>query len=219
MKTAAQKISASTQKFTEIQDIREDIVILKGQNASTVIEVTSTNFALLSQQEQDTKLFSYASLLNSLSFPIQIIIRNKKLDISSYLKNLEEQAKSSQNQLLAQQITLYREFIRELVRVNTVLDKKFYICISYSYMEKGAAAAAGGAKKNNKSDAFFEEAKAALRSKAQAVHSQIARVGLKAKTLEQEELVRLFYEIYNDQTVETTQVADNIKTPVIKRQT
>ncbi|MBU2632240.1 hypothetical protein KKG52_00860 [Patescibacteria group bacterium] len=219
MKTAAQKIKASTQKFTEIEDIREDIVILSGQSAVTIIEIIPTNFSLLSQQEQDAKLFSYSSFLNSLSFPIQIIIRNKKLDISLYLKSLEEQAKNSQNEMLSQHILLYKNFVSELIKVNSVLDKKFYICISYSYMEKGVGATTSVAKRSNKKEVFFEEAKAALHSKAQAVYSQIGRVGLKPRTLEQEELVRLFYEIYNDQTVEITQVAENIQTPVIKKQT
>ena len=121
----AQRKKATTQKFTEIENIEENIVILSGKNACLIIEVNATNFALLSKEEQDTKIFSYASLLNSLSFPVQIFIRSKKLDISSYLKLLEAQSGQTQNQLLSTQIKLYGDFVRELVKVNTVLDKKF----------------------------------------------------------------------------------------------
>lgn len=214
MSKAAQKIHATTQKFTEVEDISDDIVIFQGGSAALVIEVTATNFALLSTEEQDSKIYSYAALLNSLSFPIQIIVRSKKLDVTAYLKLLDSQAKSTQNELLANQIRLYRDFVQELVKVNTVLDKKFYICIPYSYMEKGAAATAMTNKGNSKA-AFLEQAKTALHSKAEGIHSQVARLNLRARTLEKEELVKLFYETYNDQSVESNQITENLKTPVV----
>lgn len=198
---------ATTQKFIEIENIEDDIVILSGRNAALVIEVNSTNFALLSKEEQDTKIFSYASLLNSLSFPIQIFIRSTKLDISSYLKLLDSQASETQNQLLSSQIRLYKDFVRELVKVNTVLDKKFYIAIPYSYLEKGVMASA---------DSFLNLAKASLTSKAESVLSQLSRLNLRARTLQKEELIKLFYEIYNRDSVETNQITDEIKTPIVK---
>lgn len=207
MTKPAQRKKATTQKFTEIENIQEDIVILSGRNACLIIEVNATNFALLSKEEQDAKIFSYASLLNSLSFPVQIFIRSKKLDITSYLKLLESQATQTQNQLLSTQIKLYRDFVRELVKVNTVLDKKFYIVIPYSYLEKGAMASP---------DSFFNQAKASLESKAGSVLSQIARLNLRAKPLQKEELIKLFYEIYNGDTVETNQITDEMKTPIVR---
>lgn len=217
MAKAARKISATTQKFTEIQDIVDDVVILTGGNACLIIEVTATNFALLSAQEQDSKVYSYAALLNSLSFPVQILVRSKKLDITSYLRLLDAEAKKTQNQMLAEQIRLYKDFVQELVKVNTVLDKKFYIAISFSYLEKGVSAAAGGVnKKSFDSGAFVQNAKAALHSKAEGLHSQLGRLNLRAKTLGKEELVKLFYEIYNDTLIETGQATDNIKSPIIK---
>ncbi len=207
MTKSAQRKKATTQKFTEIETIQENIVILSGKNACLIIEVNATNFALLSKEEQDSKIFSYASLLNSLSFPVQIFIRSKKLDITSYLKLLETQAAQTQNQLLSTQINLYRDFVRELVKVNTVLDKKFYIVIPYSYLEKGAIGS---------SDSFFSQAKASLESKAGSVLSQIARLNLRAKALQKEELIKLFYEIYNGDAVETNQITDDIKTPIVR---
>jgi len=207
MMKPAQRKKATTQKFTEIENIQEDIVILSGKNACLIIEVNATNFALLSKEEQDGKIFSYASLLNSLSFPVQIFIRSKKLDISSYLKLLETQSAQTQNQLLSTQIKLYRDFVKELVKINTVLDKKFYIVIPYSYLEKGVLAS---------SDSFLSLAKASLDSKAKSVLSQIARLNLRAKALGKEELTKLFYEIYNGDAVETNQITDDIKTPIVR---
>ena len=219
MAKTARKINATTQRFTEIQDIVDDVVILSGGSACLVIEVTATNFALLSAEEQDSKIYSYASLLNSLSFPIQILVRSKKLDISSYLKLLDAEAKQTQNQMLAEQIKLYRDFVQELVKVNTVLDKKFYIIIPFSYLEKGAIGAAGAVSKKGITDSSFgQNARAALHSKAEGLHSQLSRLNLRAKTLDKEELVKLFYEIYNDDLIETGQASDNVKSPIVRNE-
>lgn len=214
MSKTAQGKKATTQKFIEIEEVEENVVILSGKHACLIIEVNATNFSLLSKEEQDTKIYSYASLLNSLSFPIQIFIRSKKLDISAYLKLLETQATQSQNQLLASQIRLYRDFIKELVKVNTVLDKKFYIVISHSSLERGVKAQPQ--QKNVTQETFASVAKTTLRSKAEAVLSQLARLNLRAKMLEKEELIKLFYEIYNGEAVETSQISDEINTPIVR---
>ena len=208
MAKPSQKIHSSTQKFTEIKDILDNVVMFSSGNACLIIEVTATNFALLSKEEQDAKIFAYSSLLNSLSFPIQIFIRSKRIDISSYLKLLDQEAKKTQNQVLGTRIRLYRDFVQELVRVNTILDKKFYIVISYSYLETGPRDAASVAK----------NAKAALDLKAKSLLSQLQRLSLSAKTLEKEELTKLFYEVYNGDFVETNQAEDNVKTLIVRSQ-
>ncbi len=207
MKKTAQKIRTSTQKFIEIQDIIEDVVMLSG-NACLVIEVTATNFALLSKEEQDSKVLSYSSLLNSLSFPIQIVVQSKRVDISSYIKLLDNEIMESQNSLLKNQIKLYRDFIQELVKVNTVLDKKFYIVCSYSSLEGGLG---------QDTQSFLRTAKAKLSIKGESIHSQLKRLGLKAKTLGKEELVKLFYEIYNGDYDRINQITDNVQFPIVKK--
>ncbi|EKD65478.1 MAG: hypothetical protein ACD_50C00078G0002 [uncultured bacterium] len=213
----AQKIRATTQKFTEIEDVTGNIVLLSSGNACLIIEVKATNFALLSKEEQDAKIFAYAALLNSLSFPIQIFIRSKRIDISSYLKLLDQEAKNTQNDVLRNRIVLYRDFVQDLIRINTVLDKRFYIVIPYSYLESGAAGAKTFAQKTRlDKDAAAEAAKLGLDLKAKSLHAQLKRLGLVAKTLEKEELIRLFYEIYNEDFVETNPITDNVKAIIIK---
>jgi len=174
-----------------------DIVVISGGNACIVIEVKATNFALLSAEEQDAKIYSYASLLNSLSFPIQIVIRSKKLDVSSYLNLLDEEKTKTQNQNLAKQIGLYKNFVQELVKVNTILDKKFYIVIPYSSLEKGLTGPRNTTV-GDKEDDFVAYAKASLHSKAESLHTQLKRLNLKAETLDSEKLAKLFYDIFND---------------------
>jgi len=219
--------AGSTQRFTDIDDILEDVVMFQGGSACLIIEVQASNFALLSVQEQEAKIYAYAGMLNSLSFPIQIVIQNKKIDISSYLNLLEDQSKKTAvhtnlsaniNQALLTQIKLYKEFVQELVKVNTVLDKRFYVVIPYSYLEKGVVGVATATKGQSGKEAFFETAKAALHTKANSVLGQLARTGLRAKVLSKEELIRLFYEIYNQTQTAPDQLSNSIKQAIIKGQ-
>lgn len=213
MKAAQGNVKSSTQKFTEIRDIVDTIVLLEGGRAALIIEVQAANFALLSKQEQDAKIYAYAALLNSLSFSIQILIRNKRIDISSYIKLLEVEMQRAGNPTLATYIELYRNFVRELVKVNTVLDKQFYIVIPYSYLERGAGAAASSIKGPHNDE--LSSARQILHTKAEAMHAQIARIGLRGKTLGKEELVRLFYDIYN-QELPADQIEIDVASPVVK---
>ncbi len=212
---SAQNIKATTQKFTEIVDIIDEVVLLNGGNACMIIEVRASNFALLSAEEQEAKIVAYASLLNSLSFSIQILIRNKKIDISSYLKLLEQEVLKAQttNQRLSEFISLYRDFVEEIVRVNTVLDKNFYLVVPYSSLEKGVT---GVLKDQN----LITTAKAALQNKVDGLLNQLARVGLPARVLEKEELIKLFYDLYNpsDDNNAANQIEDSIREPVVKAQ-
>src|SRR3990167_10330209 len=90
-------VKSSTQKFIEIEDVKDDILLLKDFSASIVIEVGAVNFWLLSQEEQASIIYAYASLLNSLSFPVQILILSKKMDISSYIEYIDTKIKTQQN--------------------------------------------------------------------------------------------------------------------------
>lgn len=177
----------STQNFTGIKDIQEDIVFFGKGHACKVLELNAVNFSLLSPAEQDAKIYAYASLLNSLSFPLQIVIRSKKLDISNYLRLLEQQGAKTKDEAISLQIKKYRDFVAELVRVNIILDKKFYVVIYFSFLEK--VASFGN---------FEETAKASLKSKAASLNNQLARLNLRARTLQKDELVRLFYDLYNE---------------------
>ena len=205
MAKTARRITNTTQRFIEIQDIQDDIVYLTGGYACLVIEVKASNFSLLSAEEQDAKLFTYAALLNSLSFSVQVVIRSKRIDITNYLEDLGEEARRTQNPLLSQQIILYRNFIQELVKVETVLDKKFYIVIPFSSLEKGVLGAKS-AVKSTVDENFAAAASANLHSKAESLHSQLQRLNLKAKTLEKDDLIRVYYDIFNEQGLQPHQM-------------
>lgn len=211
MTKPAQKITATTQAFIEIQDIVDDVVILSGGNACLVIEIKAVNFSLLSFEEQGIRISSYGTLLNSLSFPIQILIRNKKENVSAYMKLLETQATQTKNPQLSDYITQYKAFVENLIKENVILDKKFYIVISLSSLELGLSHAF-------KTDDFAVAAKIALRTKAESLLTQLNRLSLPAKVLEKEELIRLFYEIFNqtEGTIDASMSQQDMQTPVVK---
>jgi len=190
------KKQATTQKFTQIQQIEDSIVIFHGARAASVIEVTATNFALESEAEQQVQISEYASFLNSLSFPIQIIIKSRKLDITSYLKSLDIASQKAHNQLLSSHILSYKEFVANLVKKNTVLDKKFYIVVPFSSLEEITKTATN---QKNQSEVFFEAAKRGLFSKTNTITASLKRVNLRYKILEKQELIKLYYEFYNNQ--------------------
>lgn len=214
MKKSVQKTN-STQKFIEISDVYEDIVILTNGNACIIIEVEATNFDLLSADEQDGKIYSYSALLNSLSFPIQIVVRSKLVNISNYLESLDFEAKKTQNPALNKHILLYKDFVAELIKINTVLDKKFYIVASYSALEKGVFGAKQTTEKNT-TEAFSLQARSALHSKAEAIHAQLRRINLKAETLSKDKIIKLFYDIFNDGIMDTVHLTEHIKSGLVK---
>lgn len=213
----AAKPNATTQNFIEIQDIVDDIVVLKNGTACLVIEIQAVNFALLSRDEQNARIYAYASLLNSLSFAIQIVIRNKRVDITNYLHLLDSEMQKAQNPKLATYIGEYRNFITELIKVNTVLDKKFYIVVPYSSMEKTAGAAAPTQKGASSKDIFAAQAKQTLHTKAQSLLGQLARLNLRAKTLSKEELTKLYFDIFNRDLAQA-EIPIGIQAPVVTGQ-
>lgn len=214
MKRSAQ-IKATTQRFTEIHDIYGETVILTNGSACQIIEVTATNFALQSEEEQRTKIASYGSLLNSLSFSIQVFITNKKLDISTYLRSLDEQIKKTSNPNLSQQMTLYKNFVANLIKVNTVLDKRFYIVIPYSPLEKGVTGAKAASLGVAADSSVINQAKVSLKSKSETLLSEVLRLNLKARILNKDDLIKVFYEIYNGSVSQGIKFSE-YKTPIVE---
>lgn len=181
----------STQNHLPIEDIKNDVLILNDGSMAVVIQTSAVNFGLLSENEQLAIISAFAAMLNSLSFMIQILIRSKRLDISAYLKLLDESLAKQVNPLLAQMMVRYRNFIENTIRENEVLDKQFYIVIPVSYLELGLVKA---------SDNNFQKAMTVLMPRRDHTIRQLARIGLKATQLKTKELITLFYDIYNEQS-------------------
>jgi len=185
---------ASTQSFIAIEEVRDDIILMKDYSAVTVIEVGAVNFWLLSAEDQMAMIYSYGSLLNSLSFPAQVVIISKMMNISSYIDYLNSKIKEQKHEIIRMRLEDYKDFIKMIVKRNTVMEKRFFFIVPFSPLEMGIGGA--NVKKYGKEYIFFR-AKTSLYPKRDHLLRLLAKVGLKPSILQQQELTELFYNIYN----------------------
>lgn len=198
-------IRATTQEHLDIEDIRDDLVVLKDGSCCMILKSTALNFGLLSETEQDATILAYAGLLNSLTFPVQIFIRSKKSDVSDYIASLKKQEDSQSNLALKNQISKYRKFIETTVKENNTLEKKFYIIIPFSSLELGIKPSVGTMSKRKalpfQKEYILQKAKTTLFPKKDHLVRLLNRLGLKAEQLNTQGLIELFYSIYNPESV------------------
>ena len=201
-------ISSTTQDHLDIEDIIQDIIILKDGSACLILQVSAVNFGLYSETEQEATIYAYAQMLNSLTFSIQIVVNSKRKDISDYVKRIDEFLVKTQNSKLRDQITKYREFVLAIVRQGNVLDKKFYISIPFSSTELGLGSSfsALSRKKPKLSipkTTIVDRSLVNLAPKRDHLIRMLARIGLHAHQLNSQELLQLFYEFYNPEHLGT----------------
>lgn len=206
------KILKSTQGHLDIADIRKNTVILKNGGAAYVLETTAINFDLLSIMEQDAAISAYSSLLNSLTFPIQITVQSQRLDITDYLTQVLEIENKQTDTKIKKQLESYRRFIQEdLVSRENVLDKNFYVTIPYGTFQLTEITAFSWVttvfgiqtKKQTKIenvDKLLAEAITELEPKKDFMIKEFRRIGITAKHLNTEDLIKLYYKIYNSET-------------------
>lgn len=125
----------STARYLPFSQIRENIIIMKDNSARIILKCSTINFLLKNTDEQDSIIISFQRFLNSLDFPIQIMVRSSKLDIDSYLANLNDKAIQQKNPLLQNQTYEYIEYLRKLIEVAQIMKKDFYIVIPYDIIE------------------------------------------------------------------------------------
>jgi len=193
-KKVTSPIKASTQAFVEIEEIKDDILLMKDYSAAVIIEVGAVNFWLLSTEEQSAMIYAYASLLNSLSFPTQILILSKKMDVSSYLDYLEGIISRQRVELIRGRLQSYKEFIKAVVKKNTVLEKRFFFAVPFSTLEMGVS---GVNTKNLNKEYVLSRAKTSLYPKRDHLIRLLSKIGLRASVLQRQELVELFFNLYN----------------------
>lgn len=179
----------TTQEHLNIDSVIDDLVLLEDGGAVLVLQVSAVNFGLLSEREQMAIIQSFAQMLNSLSFAIQIVIHSTRIDISSYLRLLDRAQLAQTNPQLSQMIVRYKNFIQSTIKENDVLDKKFYIAISLSSVELGLGFLSAKER--------AEKIKTILLPKRDQVIRQLNRVGLKATQLGTATLIKTFFDIYN----------------------
>lgn len=206
----------TTQEFLEIFDITNNLVILKNGTVSVVLTVSAINFGLLAEEEQDAVMYAYAGLLNSLNYPIQIVINSQTKDVTRYLALLKEQEDTAPSAIIRRRIGQYREFVANLIQERNVLDKKFFVIIPATGLELGFVSPKGllpGQQEVNiasfERSVIVEKAKNVLEPRRDHLIAQFARIGLYARELETQEIIQLFYIRYNPEAIEGQQMEES----------
>jgi len=195
-------LTSTTQDFLPLAEVVDDLVLFKDGGAALVMETSSLNFGLLSEKEQEAVIFSYAALLNSLSFPLQIVIRSQRKDITNYMIYLKNAQKEIANPKLAGLMEGYQKFVSETIKKKNVLGKTFYLVLPFSSLELGIAKSALSLAKNKGPLPYprsycLKKAKMTLYPKRDHLFRQAGRLGLKLRQLTTQEITDLYFEIFN----------------------
>jgi type IV secretory pathway VirB4 component len=196
----------STQDFLEIDQIREGVIILKNKALRGVMMVSSINFALKSDEEQQSIISQFQGFLNSLDFSVQIMIQSRRLNITGYLDKLEDLENNQTNDLLKIQIQGYREFINELVSAGTIMSKTFFVTIPFTILESEGGSARQLIKSRGAIPTLTEERfqmiKQQLWQRMEFVALGLRRCGLQAMPLTTPELIELFWSLHHPKQAE-----------------
>ncbi len=215
---------ASTEKFIDIETIKDDCVVLKGGALRAVLMVSGVNFDLLSETEQEIILNAYQGLLNGLDFSLQVLIHSRKINLDNYLRSVKERENQEKNELLRLQIQEYHDFISDLVKSTNIMTKRFYIVVPYSpsiislkesqnpltqifqKLPFGKKKITSKEEEINKEQDFANN-KIQLYHRVSAVIAALKPMGINAIRLKTPELIELFYNFYNPEKQERVGLA------------
>jgi len=200
----------ASQEFIAIDEIREGLILLKNGGLRAILMCGSRNLELESIDSQNAIISAYADFINSFDWPLQIIIHSRKLDINPYLKMLEGKLKTQENELLKIQTAEYIDFIRNFVTLTDIMIKRFYISVPFDPIEsttggpieKISSILPRKQEKNNITEEKIKEYGTQLSQRVDHIIMAIAHVGIKASQLQTDELIELFYNLYNPEELE-----------------
>ena len=196
--------TAATQHYLKIAEIKDDTIVLGSGELRAIVAVSSTNFALKSEDEQNALINAYQGMLNSLEFPIQILVHSRILDINTYLAKLKNLAAGQTNELLRIQMNEYIEYVAKLIEFANIMSKNFYVVVPYS---EEVAGKQGWLSRIGRllnpvssiisSESEFMRRKTKLLERVNMVIGGLGSVGLRSLTLNTEELIEVMYQSYN----------------------
>ena len=196
----------STQEHIPISAIYDGVVVTKKGQFSQILMVNSVNFGLKSEEEQNAIIYKYQSFLNSLSFPIQITMHSKQLDLTAYINDLKNRIAQEPNELIRYQIQEYVDFVEKLISIANIMDKKFFITIPYQLPpneipKEGFFASLFGSSHVHLKVPLkkFMAIKDELQKRVETVVSGLASMGISAQALTTKQLIELFYRTYNQE--------------------
>ncbi len=202
--------ATAVQKFLPIAEIKQDAVILKDGGMRAVLAVSSMNFSLKSEDEQQAIIGSYQQFLNTITFPVQVVIRSTKLNVDGYVHDITERAENQKNPLLREQTLDYAQFIERLVDVSEIMQKRFYIVIpvdppglkKVTFMQKflGWLSPGDSRDKALTRKRRFTDMSQQLKDRVNLVKAGLSNIGCPAERFTTAELIELFYQVYNPKT-------------------
>lgn len=200
----------ATQEFVPIKEIRDGIIVLKNDDLRAIVLATSVNLSLKSAEEQQATIMQFQNFLNTLDFPVQISVQSRRLDIRPYLLLLENRIKVQNEPLLKLQTREYIEFIKNFTDSTRIMTKSFFIIVPYTRV---ALSSNTGilenifSRKNKKEEKIakqvaFEEKRSQLEQRVAVVQQGLASCGIKSAQLGTEEVVEVFYKVFNPGEIE-----------------
>lgn len=209
------KVNVSTQQYLDIAEIKDDVVIMKDGTLRSVLLVSSINFALKSEDEQNAVINSYVMFLNNLNFMLEIVIQSRELDIDNYLNYLKEKEKQQLNKLLKIQTAEYVEYIKELTSIGKIMNKRFYVVVPYNPLSdkhksffsllQEAVKPATSIKLKEKSFLRYKEM---LNRRLESVIGGLESIGVSVARLDTQSLIELYYKTYNPETAKNQNLAE-----------
>ncbi|HEX8947107.1 MAG TPA: hypothetical protein VF829_02735 [Candidatus Paceibacterota bacterium] len=195
--------SSAAQKFVPVKEIRNGVIVLKDGGYRGVLICSSVNFGLKSADEQNAIISGFQTFLNTLDFPVEIVVQSRKMDIRPYLALLAEKEKTQQTELLRLQLREYMSFIRSFTENTNIMTKSFYVVVPYSPTGTTAAKDAAGKMFGGSSSGpahasdSFEEHLVQLQQRLGLVASGLGASGVRAVPLGTEEVIELLYRSFN----------------------
>lgn len=204
MQNKKKAIGKTTQSFLRMSEIKSDTVVMDDGSLRAILAVSSTNFDLKSQDEQNSIIFNFQRFLNSLDFSIQILMQSRKMEVGTYIEKMKHLAERQTNELLRVQTAEYTEFISRLIENASIMNKNFYVVVPLGESIFPAAAGFlsrvfGKGKEREISQKMenFEKIKEKLEIRVNAVMSNLSGIGIRAQRLKTEEIIQLYYNSYN----------------------
>jgi hypothetical protein len=209
---------ANVQRYIPFAEIRNDTVILKNGGLRGVLKVEPLNFNLKSETEQQGIIAGYESFINTISFPLQILIRSTKVNIEPYLIHIHEQAERIDNDLLKEQTLAYGTFIEKIVEIADIMQKEFYVIVPLDDVPQKNNTISkflswlhiddtlGHAVQRNKQ---FTGQSARLKERIDLIETGLNNVGIGTKRLNTMDLIRLYYRVYNSGLSKSQKLPEN----------
>jgi type IV secretory pathway VirB4 component len=214
-KLVRNRVNVSTQQFLDIAEIKDDTVVLRDGTLRAVLSVSSINFSLKSEDEQNAVIAAYVGFLNNINSSIQIVIQSRELNIDGYIQFLMEKEKAQTNKLLKMQTAEYINYIKELISIGKIMTKSFYLTVPYSPTSDSHKSFLASFLETLKpatllklKDVKFQKYRRTLERRVDSLIGGLESMGIEVVQLTSQQLIELFYKTYNPEVAKNEQMTD-----------